>query len=898
MNDHNRQAPYIDFALLIRQLDATRLVPEWLPDGKRQGNEWVTRNPTRQDKQAGSFSVNLNSGKWSDFATGDAGGDLLSLWAYMYHGKDQKAAAHDLARRYNIDARADSQASRKRFSQSQATSSHAAPAPQPAPVQPERDEWLMVMPLPREIKKPSELKHKRLGKPSRFWSYRDAEGRLLFYICRFDPPGERKQILPYGYWTNRQMEGQWRWKGISGKRKRPLYGLDRLARNPDSPVVVCEGEKAAEACQLLLPRFVAVSWMNGAGNEAKADWSPLEGRRVTIWPDNDDSGRKAANAVASQLKGVASAISLVSLPRTLPEKWDAADANAEQARQLVERARPMEELPRGFSLRGSGLWYCDPDDDQQREHWVCAPLNVTARTRDQRNENHGYLLEFQDMDHHPHQWAMPAEMLAGDGSDYRRVLLNKGLAIAPGSKARQLLTQYVQTCRPHGRGRCVSQTGWYDGVYVLPDDVIGHSTERVLLQTTSGDYSGYDCTGTLEGWQAGVARYCLDNSRLVLAVSAAFAAPLLSLIHIEGGGVHLRGSSSTGKTTALVVASSVWGSPDRIRRWRATSNGLEGVARAHNDSLLCMDELAELAAREAGHVAYMLANGSGKSRADKNGEQRQVARWRLLFLSTGEISLADHIREGGGRSRAGHEVRIIDLPADAGAGYGLFEELHGQTDGAHLSRLLVEQSKQFNGQPARAFLAQLAAHKEEAIRLVDDTRQHFLTLVAPAAADGQVKRVADRFALIAAGGELASGWKITGWPQGAATDAAETCFQSWLDNRGTSGSLEDKQALEQVRGFFQMHGRARFGDDQSTEESVRDRAGFIKQDQGERTFLVFPQVFRDEICLGLDYTQVARLLAERDYLVMDGRHYQRKVSLQNGSRPRLYVIRGSILDED
>tara|TARA_Y100001949_G_C15950620_1_gene314552 strand:+ start:446 stop:673 length:228 start_codon:yes stop_codon:yes gene_type:complete len=57
------------------------LVRKWLPNGKREGHEWVSVNPTRADQSAGSFKVSLKDGKWSDFATGDAGGDMVSLWA-------------------------------------------------------------------------------------------------------------------------------------------------------------------------------------------------------------------------------------------------------------------------------------------------------------------------------------------------------------------------------------------------------------------------------------------------------------------------------------------------------------------------------------------------------------------------------------------------------------------------------------------------------------------------------------------------------------------------------------------------------------------------------------------------------------------------------------------------
>ncbi|WP_172332225.1 hypothetical protein [Mangrovicoccus sp. HB161399] len=72
------------------------LLSRWLPDGRRMGHEWVARNPTRADRKAGSFRVNMHSGRWADFATGDKGGDPISLAAYL-SGIGQADAARALA---------------------------------------------------------------------------------------------------------------------------------------------------------------------------------------------------------------------------------------------------------------------------------------------------------------------------------------------------------------------------------------------------------------------------------------------------------------------------------------------------------------------------------------------------------------------------------------------------------------------------------------------------------------------------------------------------------------------------------------------------------------------------------------------------------------------------------
>ncbi|MBF0427212.1 MAG: DUF927 domain-containing protein, partial [Magnetococcales bacterium] len=194
-------------------------------------------------------------------------------------------------------------------------------------------------------------------------------------------------------------------------------------------------------------------------------------------------------------------------------------------------------------------------------------------------------------------------------------MLMRGLEISSVRKARDLLVEYLQRSRPGAVARCVDRTGWHYSVFVFPDATLGESEERVLLQTVAEDPYSFEVAGTLADWQREVAAQCAGNSRLVFAVSAAFAASLLYLAGDESGGFNFIGNSSLGKTVALRVAASVWGGPERLQRWRATSNGLEAVALAHNDSLLCLDELGQVDPREAGEIAYMLANGSGKARS-------------------------------------------------------------------------------------------------------------------------------------------------------------------------------------------------------------------------------------------------------------------------------------------
>ncbi|MDI3308914.1 MAG: hypothetical protein QJR07_17670 [Acetobacteraceae bacterium] len=176
--------------------------------------------------------------------------------------------------------------------------------------------WRAVLPAPLPL--PEAIRCGRHGAPSRVWHYRDPAGALLFAVCRFDAP-DGKVVLPYCCGA-----GGWRFRAPPAPR--PLYGLDRLAVRRDAPVLLVEGEKAADAAADLFPEYVATTWQGGSNATGKADWGPLAGRRVVIWPDNDGPGRKAAAAVAKAAREAGAAlVAVVRVPEEWPAGWDLAD---------------------------------------------------------------------------------------------------------------------------------------------------------------------------------------------------------------------------------------------------------------------------------------------------------------------------------------------------------------------------------------------------------------------------------------------------------------------------------------------------------------------------------------------------------------------------------------------
>jgi uncharacterized protein (DUF927 family) len=348
-----------------------------------------------------------------------------------------------------------------------------------------------------------------------------------------------------------------------------------------------------------------------------------------------------------------------------------------------------------------------------------------------------------------------------------------------------------------------NRTGWYDVYrFVFPDEVIADSTctDTVVYSAAAEDLVEYfQVAGTLPEWRENVASLCVGNSRLIMAISMAFAAVLLTPCGAESIGVHLRGTSSLGKTTAQYVAGSVWGGGGKngvVRSWRSTINGLEGIAVAHNDSLLCLDELSQVEPRDAINAIYLLMNGASKNRAQIDGSAQRGSAWTITLLSSGELSLAEHAEK---RTKGGAEIRFLEIAADAGAGLGLFENLHGTGEGERepskaFANRLKSSSRKYYGHAIREFVRHFCELGPELqMELILNCQRTFMKMCELDGVTPEVGRAAQSMALIAAAGEIASLFGITGWEPGEANDAVYKCFVSWIAARGGSKTTHDEQ---------------------------------------------------------------------------------------------------------
>lgn len=558
----------------------------------------------------------------------------------------------------------------------------------------------------------------------------------------------------------------------------------------------------------------------------------------------------------------------------------------------IAQIAPLEDR---FELKTDGVWHTARAQDGSLKipQRVCGWLDVIAETSDTKGHNCGFHLNWHDRNGRTQDWIMPAAMLAGDGSELAAVLLSRGLFVESDRTARKLLMRYVGSREVECRQITVDKTGWLEAAFVTPTRIYGqYAGGEVVFQDEEYSQSAYGTGGTLPDWQHHVAALCAGSSRLVFALSAGFAGPLLRKLGCESGGFHIIGNSGIGKSTAQHVASSVWGSHGYKQSWHATINGLEGVAARHNDGLLVLDEMGLKDAKDIGEVAYMLANGQGKMRATKSGGMRQVKTWALLFISSGELSLEQHMATTEKHFRAGQEVRLPDIPAQAHPEWGIFECLHGFPSSKALAEALYENTRCFYGSAGDAFLQRLTQEPES--RFVE-LKQRWTALVKtllPSGAGTQAGRVLSRFALVAIAGELATEYGITGWQPGEATIAAKACCAAWLTERGDAGNQEVRAIKSQVRGFFEKHGDSRFQHAKGTDRNpIPNRAGFVLPDDNGDEFWVLGSVFKQEICKGFSLRQVTQVLMDAGWLAPDnqGKSTQNK-SPKGMPQTRVYVF--------
>ena len=303
----------LDFEGLSQTLlyQVRSMLPEWLPGGRVMGNEYVCGDI--MGGPGNSMKVNITSGRWADFSTDQKGGDLISLYAAI-HNLGNGDAFKKLNDMYGLAPTQVASQARK----TPATSTTAK---------------VELVPPPPGAALPS---FKR--KPDTIYKYKGKQGELLFLIARYDN-ADKKIFTPWSYTA----KGQWVKKAWPSPR--PLYNLDRIIARPEKPILICEGEKAANAAHAFCGvTYNVTTWPNGSKAWDKVDWSSIYGKKnVLIWPDADTPGRECAQKIAQLLKPHVGVIKVIDTIGFNGGK-DAADFAFNNMSQFVSWAKPLAQV--------------------------------------------------------------------------------------------------------------------------------------------------------------------------------------------------------------------------------------------------------------------------------------------------------------------------------------------------------------------------------------------------------------------------------------------------------------------------------------------------------------------------------------------------------------------------
>ena len=705
---------------------------------------------------------------------------------------------------------------------------------------------------------------------------------------------------------------------IAGSAKKGSFYTINAVETPPC-ILIAEGLATALSVHLMRPDALAVAAID-AGNllpVAQVLRVSHPDAQIIIAADNDlAEGAKNVGIEHAEKAALAVAGWVSAPPTDQKADWDdyrqqhglEAAAKAFASALYQPRADIQTEPTKGHKendlkpyvdKRREGLYWIEPKLDNstneilEKESWLSTLVNVVGVGEDDA-ERYLILAWTPEGTDKERIEAIPLRDI-GEKEGWAR-MKSGGMLITAKSGLRSLLADHLQRSGNRELWSIANATGWQYGAYIMPDaSIIGRPERPVLFNGRSAAAKGYCVKGTVESWKGSVAKLAYRNPSMMLGIACALSAPLIGLAGADGFGVHLFGGSSAGKTTTANAASSVYGEPDALKlTWYSTALGLVNEAAAHNDGFMPLDEIGQGGNRRAvAESAYALFNGVGKIQGAKEGGNRDLKRWRAMAFSTGEIDLESYIRADGGKINAGQLVRLLNVPISKAT------EFHGYADGkAHADAMKDGYQNNF-GAIGRKWIAYLAEHRDQAVKVVRDSERRWLSLLPPEASE-QVRRVASRFAILDSALRLSS--DLTGWDESVSHDSLLHSFNAWVSEFGM-GNREAKAWVEQATAFLQQFGLSRYlpyPDSDPRDLPIKNLAGYRVTNRVTDViaFHTWPTVFKDEIAAGANYTAFAQALADAGMLDKPSKGISKKTLSHGGKQCRFVVLSLPIDDSD
>ena len=308
---------------LLKKQGYKNYIQSLLPGGKWQNNEYVVLNPTRNDTKPSSFSINGNTGKWADFATNEAGNDLIGLTAYVKGIAPLEACYHIGVPRHNKINPKEITVKDPKEGNMKINQDSTKELP---PISQEILDELTALTEEKETTGDGDLlsppilttndtesqpqnsipeftedfigrriKDRFKDGELTFYHYYSSKGVPVGCVVRCDKNIEGDKVKSFAQFSYDRIKERWQssWNG----EEKPLYNLQEIVRRVDAPVMIVEGEKTAEAAKKLFPDYVITTSCMGSASPRSSNWSFLRNRDVTIAPDNDSTGAKYARTL-------------------------------------------------------------------------------------------------------------------------------------------------------------------------------------------------------------------------------------------------------------------------------------------------------------------------------------------------------------------------------------------------------------------------------------------------------------------------------------------------------------------------------------------------------------------------------------------------------------------------
>lgn len=806
-----------------RRIDLPEYIANrWPESGARPGQEGSIKAAWRRDTNA-SASLTLRNGVWlwNDFTTG-AGGSIVDLLIEA-DGLPKEAAIAQVLEIAGAVPKDVPQAGKAKKADSW-------------------EGWTSAGSLASESVPPRDFKRSKWGKVSGVWDYFDADGRMSFVAVRYNKPNGDKDVRPWTVWRSPSGALKWRTKGAPAPR--PLYRLPQLvAAGPGACVLVVEGEKAADAAGAHVPGYVAITWAGGAQGVNQADWSPVAGCDVVIWPDADQAGAGGAASVAHACRRVgASRVRVVALPEGLPAKWDLADFGKTDRRerltpdwltleaiaQLVADApeweasddQPVTTEPvadetaadRGLRMakerfgldlarsryrigtQGVGRVKGEDDDQERVAPILPRPLWPAALGVDVTTGMDMIKLAWVATDGAERTQWVRAGITGDRASLYALADRGAPVTIKNAPDVAEWLCEASGCVVPERRGVVVATSiGWAD--------VPGIGRVFVWPGADGVEFIGepLPSAGKPEAWAEGLrllADLGEDGYLGLAAVGLSAAAPLVRPVGRRRPILGVAFKTSQGKTSILNLALSVWARPDAltIQAMNSTPKGVEEAAIRVPDLPVLLDDFQEPATadpKKAGHALYFLGNGQQRTTARKDGgASGGKPRFGVAFYAS-EFSIA-------GAMQGGADRRVVELtsrPLPEGC-----EELSDR-----IKAIAAHHGGAIAGQVLKGIGAGAGALTERAERDARELREHCPDLKGDDALAAALTGIGLELLARATGVPLPAG-EVAAWLAGEAAavrderpDQSEEAFAvllrivdsaDWMGHRAVQGGFE------------------------------------------------------------------------------------------------------------